>query len=108
MSKEIIIRSNSTAVDFALLKNGKLIELHKQNDSNKFNVGDIFLARTKKTIYGLNAAFVNVGYTKDAFLHYHDLGPKILSLIKFIKGVSAGKIKNFSLYKFHFESEIDK
>jgi ribonuclease G len=108
VSKEIIIRSNSTAVDFALLKNGKLIELHKQNDSNKFNVGDIFLARTKKTISGLNAAFINVGYEKDAFLHYHDLGPKILSLIKFIKGVSSGKIKNFSLDKFHFESEINK
>ena len=108
MSKEIIIRSNSTAVDFALLKNGKLIELHKQNDSNKFNVGDIFLARTKKTISGLNAAFINVGYEKDAFLHYHDLGPKILSLIKFIKGVSSGKIKNFSLDRFHFESEINK
>ena len=108
MSKEIIIRSNSTAVDFALLKDGKLIELHKQNDGNKFNVGDIFLAKTKKTVSGLNAAFVNVGYEKDAFLHYHDLGPKILSLIKFIKGVSTGKIKNFSLDKFPFESEIDK
>ncbi|MBL6649892.1 MAG: ribonuclease E/G [Flavobacteriaceae bacterium] len=108
MSKEIIIRSNSTAVDFALLKDGKLIELHKQNDSNKFNVGDIFLAKTKKTISGLNAAFVNVGYEKDAFLHYHDLGPKILSLIKFIKGVSTGKLKNFSLDKFPLESEIDK
>ena len=52
MSKEIIIRSNSTAVDFALLKDGKLIELHKQNDSNKFNVGDIFLAKTKKICWG--------------------------------------------------------
>ena len=50
MSNEIIIRSNSRAVDFALLKNGKLIELHKQNDSNKFNVGDIFIASIKKTI----------------------------------------------------------
>ena len=76
MSKEIIIRSNSTAVDFALLKDGKLIELHKQNDGNKFNVGDIFLAKTKKTISGLNAAFVNVGYEKDAFLHYHDFRTK--------------------------------
>ena len=108
MSKEIIIRSNSTAVDFALLKDGKLIELHKQNDGNKFNVGDIFLAKTKKTVSGLNAAFINVGYEKDAFLHYHDLGPRILSLIKFIKGVSAGKIKNFSLDKFPFQTEIDK
>ena len=108
MSKEIIIRSNSTAVDFALLKDGKLIELHKQNDGNKFNVGDIFLAKTKKTVSGLNAAFINVGYEKDAFLHYHDLGPRILSLIKFIKGVSAGKIKKFSLDKFPFQTEIDK
>ena len=108
MSNEIIIRSNSRAVDFALLKNGKLIELHKQNDSNKFNVGDIFLAKTKKTISGLNAAFVNVGYEKDAFLHYHDLGPKVLSFIKFIKGVSTGKIKNFSLDRFQFETDIDK
>ena len=108
MSKEIIIRSNSSAVDFALLKDGKLIELHKQKDGNKFNVGDIFLAKTKKTISSLNAAFVNVGYEKDAFLHYHDLGPRILSLIKFIKGVSAGKIKKFSLDKFPFETEIDK
>ena len=108
MSKEIIIRSNSTAVDFALLKNGKLIELHKQNDSNKFNVGDIFLARTKKTISGLNAAFVNVGYEKDAFLHYHDLGPKVKTLLKFTKLVSEGKITNYSLEKFNFEKEIDK
>jgi len=108
VSKEIIIRSNSTAVDFALLKDGKLIELHKQNDGNKFNVGDIFLAKTKKTVSGLNAAFINVGYEKDAFLHYHDLGPRILSLIKFIKGVSAGKIKKFSLDKFPFQTEIDK
>ncbi len=108
MSKEIIIRSNSTAVDFALLKDGKLIELHKQNDSNKFNVGDIFLAKTKKTISGLNAAFVNVGYEKDAFLHYHDLGPKILSLIKFIKGVSTGKIKNFHLKNFLLNQKLIK
>ena len=108
MSKEIIIRSNSTAVDFALLKNGKLIELHKQNDSNKFNVGDIFLAKAKKTVSGLNAAFVNVGYHKDAFLHYHDLGPKLPSLLKFIKRVSTGKQKDFSLKDFSYEKDIHK
>ncbi len=44
MSKEIIIRSNSSAVDFALLKDGKLIELHKDEDDNKFAVVDIFIA----------------------------------------------------------------
>ena len=56
----------------------------------------------------LNAAFVNVGYEKDAFLHYHDLGPQLASYLKFIKLVSAGKIKDFSLKNFQFEKEIDK
>ena len=52
--------------------------------------------------------FVNVGYEKDAFLHYHDLGPNLTSLMKFIKLVSAGKTKDYSLKNFPFEPEIDK
>ncbi len=108
MSKELIIRSKSSSVDFALLKDGKLIEYQKEVGTNKFNVGDVFLAKIKKTLPGLNAAFVNVGYEKDAFLHYHDLGPRVRSFLKFIKGVSTGKIKKFSLERFPFESEIDK
>ena len=75
MSYELIVRSSSDAVDFALLKDGKLIELHKEEDNNSFSVGDIFLAKIRKPVTGLNAAFVDVGYEKDAFLHYHDLGP---------------------------------
>ena len=39
----MIIRSNSSAVDFALLKDGKLIELNKEIGDNKFSVGDIFV-----------------------------------------------------------------
>ena len=73
MNNELIIRSSSTSVDFALLKDGKLIELHKDEEDNQFSVGDIFIAKIRKTVSGLNAAFVNVGYEKDAFLHYHDL-----------------------------------
>jgi len=109
VNKELIIRSSSEAVDFALLKDGKLIELHKeQEDKNKFSVGDIFIAKIRKPVAGLNAAFVNVGFEKDAFLHYHDLGPNLPSLLKFIKLVSAGKIKDFTLKNFPFEKEIDK
>lgn len=108
MNKELIIRSSSSKVDFALLKDGKLIELHKDEDGNKFNVGDIFIAKIRKTITGLNAAFVNVGYEKDAFLHYHDLGPRLPSLLSFIKRVSTGKLKDYSLKKFPFEKDIDK
>ena len=108
MSKELIIRSRSSSVDFALLKDGKLIEYQKEVGTNKFHVGDIFLAKIKKTLPGLNAAFVNVGYEKDAFLHYHDLGPRVRSFLKFIKGVSTGKVKDFSLKKFPLEPEIHK
>jgi len=108
MDKELIIRSSSEHVDFALLKDGKLIELQKEEDSNNFSVGDVFIAKIRKSVPGLNAAFVNVGYEKDAFLHYHDLGPKLPSLLKFTKSVSAGKLKDFSLKNFPFEKDIDK
>ncbi len=108
MNKELLIRSSSNNVDFALLKDGKLIEFHKDNDNTKFLVGDIYLAKVRKTMPALNAAFVNVGYKKDAFLHYHDLGPKFSTLQKFVKGVSSGKIKNFSINNYRFEDDIDK
>ncbi|WP_310991468.1 Rne/Rng family ribonuclease [Aequorivita marina] len=108
MNYELFIRSGSQEVDFALLKDGRLIELHREDEDNNFTVGDIFLAKIRKTVPGLNAAFVNVGYEKDGFLHYHDLGPKVLSLLKFVKGVSSGKLKDYSLKDFPFEKEIDK
>lgn len=68
MNKELIIRSGSNTVDFALLKDGKLIEFHRDKDNDKgFQVGDIFIAKIRKPVSGLNAAFVNVGFDKDAF-----------------------------------------
>ena len=105
---ELFIRSSSQQIDFALLKDGKLIELHKDEEDNRFSVGDVFIAKVRKTVPGLNAAFVNVGYEKDAFLHYHDLGPKVQSLVKFVKRVSTGKLRDFSLKEFPLEKEIDK
>lgn len=108
MNKELIIRSNSSDIDFALLKEGRLIELHKDKNDNKFAVGDIFLAKVKKTLSSLNASFVNVGSQKDAFLHYHDLGPQLLSVSKFIKQVRSGKKIDYTLKNFSFEKDIDK
>lgn len=108
MNRELIVRSSPDAVDFALLKDGKLIELHKDEDDNKFSVGDIFLAKIRKPVTGLNAAFVNVGYEKDAFLHYHDLGPQLSSMLQFIKKARTGKLRDFSLKNFPFEKDIDK
>ncbi len=108
MDTELIIRSSPSAIDFALLKNGKLTELHKEETANKFNVGDVYMGKVNKVIPGLNAAFVNVGAQKDGFLHYHDLGPQIKSLIKYTKRIVSGKLKDYSLKNFDNEPDIDK
>ncbi len=108
MNKELIIQTGSDAVDFALLKDGKLIELHKENENTKFLVGDIFLANVRKALSGLNAAFVDVGYEKDGFLHYHDLGPQVKTMIQFTKKLKSGKLKNYDLKDFGNEENIDK
>jgi ribonuclease G len=105
---ELIIRSNFSDIDFALLKDGRLTALNNESNGNKFSVGDIFLAKIGKVLSGLNASFVNVGYEKDGFLHYHDLGAQLLSLNKFIKGISTGKIKDYTLKNFQLEKDIDK
>tara|TARA_Y100000815_G_scaffold272990_1_gene303152 strand:- start:8999 stop:10537 length:1539 start_codon:yes stop_codon:yes gene_type:complete len=108
VNNELIIRSGSTSVDFALLKDGRLVELHRDKEDNKFSVGDIFIAKIRKTVSGLNAAFVNVGYEKDGFLHYHDLGPQLSTLLKFVKRVSTGKLKDYSLKDFPKDQDINK
>jgi ribonuclease G len=108
MKTELIIRSNSSDIDFALLRDGRLIELNKETNDNKFSVGDVFIAKIGKVLSGLNAAFVNVGYPKDGFLHYHDLGAQVNSSSKFLKKVSTGNYKDFTLKNFGFEKDIHK
>jgi ribonuclease G len=83
LNKELIIHSTPTGVDVALLEDKKLIELHQERHTNHFLVGDIYLARIKKVMPGLNAAFIDIGYEKDAFLHYTDLSPEFRTLLKF-------------------------
>jgi ribonuclease G len=108
VNKELIIRSNSSDIDYALLKEGRLIELHKDSNDNKFAVGDVFLAKVKKTLSSLNASFVDVGSKKDAFLHYHDLGPQLLSFSNFVKQIRSGKKIDYTLKNFKFEKDINK
>jgi len=84
MSKELVVQTNDKEVVVTILENGKLLEIHRQSNDQNFLVGDIYLGRIKKIAEGLNAAFVNIGCTKDAFLHYHDLGPQLKSFLKFL------------------------
>jgi ribonuclease G len=90
MNKELIINSSAEGVEIALLEDKKLVELHYERGQGQFAVGDIYLGRTKKLMPGLNAVFVDVGYEKDAFLHYTDLSPHLRSLIKFSKLCAEG------------------
>lgn len=108
MEKELIINATPTEVEIALLEDGKLVELHNQKTNSNFTVGDVFLGRIKRLMPGLNAAFVDIGHKKDAFLHYTDLGPKLKSLLKYTKGVVSGEINTHRLDGFKIEPEIIK
>ncbi len=108
MNKELIIDSGTTEVVMALLEEKRLVELHRERKNNNYSVGDIYLGKIKKIISGLNAAFVDVGYEKDAFLHYLDLGSQVNSLNKYTKLAMAGKTKVLPMEHFHLEKEIEK
>lgn len=108
MSSELIINSTQNGCRIALLKNKSLVEFHHDEDGIKFTAGDIYLGTVRKVVQGLNAAFIDIGYEKDAFLHYLDLGPKFSSLSKYTKLVQTRKNVSSKLDKFRLEPEIDK
>ncbi|HHB52066.1 MAG TPA: S1 RNA-binding domain-containing protein, partial [Saprospiraceae bacterium] len=108
MSKDLIINVNPQEVSIALLEDKQLMEIHNEKLDNNYSVGDLYLGKVKKITPGLNAAFVDVGYEREAFLHYHDLGPRVRSLNKFVKIVNNSKKANLKLKDFKFEPEIVK
>ncbi len=95
--------------EIALLEDKKLVEFHNQKQDACFAAGDIYLGKVKKLIPGLNAAFVDVGFEKDAFLHYTDLSPYVKSLLKFTNlAVNEHSESGFVFGKFVVEPEIIK
>lgn len=108
MNKELIIDSRPNEVVIALLEDKKLVELHRDKANNNYTVGDVYLGRVRKLVPGLNAAFVDVGYEKDAFLHYLDLGPQINSLNSFLKKSISGNKISISSNNFRLEKDIEK
>lgn len=108
MDKELVINTIASGVDIALLENGKLVELHHQKLNANFSVGDILIGKIRKMMPGLNAAFVDIGHRKDAFLHYTDLGPKLRSLAAWTNGVINGSINTHRLDSLKYEEEIQK
>ncbi|MBR6721317.1 MAG: Rne/Rng family ribonuclease [Alistipes sp.] len=91
MNRELIINVNPTEVSIALCEDKVLVELNKEQCQTGFAVGDIYLGRVRKIMPGLNAAFVNIGHEKDAFIHYLDLGANYSSLKRLVESRQPGK-----------------
>ena len=108
MSLELIVDARKNGIWLALLNDGKLIELHEEQGSNDFSVGDIYLGKVRKVVPSLNASFVDVGYDKDAFLHYLDLGPQFNSLNRFSRDSLRGKQNVADLQYFKLDQDIPK
>lgn len=107
MSAELFVDVAPNELTIALLENKRLVELRKEQSNVQFAVGDIYLGKVKKIMPGLNAAFVDVGYEKDAFLHYLDLGPQFRTLQKYVSQATA-KRGVPALHKLKPENDIDK
>ena len=108
MKSEIVVDVQQEEVSIALLEDSRLVSLQKESRNQAYAVGDLYLAKVKKIMPGLNAAFLDVGYEKDAFLHYLDLGPQFSTYSKFIAEAMADKKKVPSISKFKLEPDIPK
>ena len=108
MTSELVIDVQPKEISIALLEDKALVEFQKENQTASFNVGNMYLGKVKKLMPGLNACFVDVGFGKDAFLHYLDLGSKFSTYNKFISEALADKRSIPQIEKFKHEPEISK
>jgi ribonuclease G len=108
LNKELIINSSSNEVVIALLEDKLLVEIHREKHDSHYAVGDVYLGRIRKVMPGLNAAFVEIGSEKDAFLHYLDLGPQIKTLQKFTELAVAGNSKANDMSQWELSEDLDK
>ena len=107
ITKELVITSHPDEVQIALLENKRLMEIHQEKITEQFCVGNIFLGKVRKIMPGLNAAFINIGSDKDAFLHYLDLGPDTLTMSEFVKRVTSGQ-KRCSLGSVERQPQVSR
>jgi ribonuclease G len=109
LTKELIINAAPQGVEIALIEDKRLVELHNEKADARFSVGDLYLGKVRKLIPGLNAAFIDIGFEKDAFLHYTDLSPYVRSILKFTQLCMNKKSDEpFDFSRFRVEPEIVK
>ena len=89
MDKDLIIDVGQSEISIALLENKRLIELNREKTEGRgYSVGDVYLGKVKKILPSLNAAFVDIGDEKDAFVHYLDLGLNFKAFDHFVKNIN--------------------
>ncbi|PTL34425.1 ribonuclease E/G [Prevotella sp. oral taxon 376] len=103
MTSEVVIDVQQKEISIALLEDKNLVEYQSEPRSASFTVGNVYIAKVKKLMPGLNACFVDVGYERDAFLHYLDLGNQFPSYEKYLKQVQSDRKK---LYPFSKASRL--
>ena len=99
MTSELIIDAQQKDISIALLEDKKLVEYQHELREASFSVGNIYLAKVKKLMPGLNACFVDVGYERDAFLHFLDLGSQFGSYVKYLKQVQSDRKRLYPITK---------
>lgn len=107
MTSEVFISAGSQKISIALTEDKRLMEFQEEGQSASFSVGNIYLAKVRKLMPGLNACFVSAGHERDSFLHYLDLGPQFLSYEKYLKQVRNSS-KSQPITKAHIEKELGK
>ena len=107
MNRELIVNVNPTEISIALCEDKVLVELNKEQCQTGFAVGDIYLGKVRKIMPGLNAAFVNIGHEKDAFIHYLDLGGQFPSLQKLVASQQPGK-RGLRVESLKLEPPVEK
>lgn len=108
MTSEVVIDVQEKEISIALLEDKSLVEFQTEPRSASFSVGNIYVAKVKKLMAGLNASFVNVGYERDAFLHYLDLGSQFNSYGKYLKQVESDKKKLYPFSKATRQPDLKK
>ena len=109
MNSELVVDVQPSEISIALLEDKRLVELSQEAREINFAVGNIYLGRVKKIMPGLNAAFVDVGHEKDAFLHYLDLGSNFNTLYQFSTQVLSDRKKApLPIHKVRLQPEIEK
>ena len=108
MTSEVVIDVQQKDISIALMEDKQLVEYQNEPREASFSVGNIYIAKVKKLMPGLNACFVDVGYERDAFLHYLDLGSQFNSYQKYLKQVQSDRKKLFPFSKATKLPDLEK